>query len=70
MEKSERQLQELGMGVHAVLATLHLLIGVPYNLRRKNWIAFGVHLIAGGYSVKSFWKHYKAVEGFDGKIRW
>lgn len=70
MNKEERQLQELGMVVHGILATLHLVLGVPYNLRRKNWTALGIHLLAGSYSLKSVWEHYKALEEWDGKMHW
>lgn len=56
-----RQLQELGVFVHGVLAGLHLL-GLVYNARRRNWIDVAAHGFAAAYDVYAVSKHMKALD--------
>lgn len=55
---AERQLQALGCWVHGVLAGLHLL-GVAYNLKRRNWVDVTAHSLAAGYDVWATTKHVR-----------
>lgn len=55
---SEHQLQSLGIFVHGVLAGLHLL-GVAYNLKRKNWVDVSAHTLAAGYDIWATTKHVR-----------
>lgn len=63
MEKQEanRQMQELGVFVHGVLAGLHML-GLVYNARRGNWVDVTAHGAAAVYDVYAVSKHMKALE--------
>ena len=57
----ERQLQQLGVFVHGVLTGLHVL-GMVYNLKRRNWFDVVAH---GGAAVYDTWavaKHLRALE--------
>lgn len=57
--KADRQLQELGVFVHGVLAGLHLL-GFMYNLRRRNWGDVMAHGAATAYDMWAVTKHHRA----------
>ena len=54
--KSERQMAELGVFVHGVLAGLHL-IGIAYNLRKRNWVDVVAHTGAVAYDIWAVNKH-------------
>lgn len=60
----QRQLDELGVFVHGVLAGLHLL-SLMYNLRRKNWLDVSVHSAAAAYDIYAVGKHHKRVREID-----
>lgn len=59
---SERQLQELGVFVHGMLASLHAL-GLAYNLRRRNWFDVGMHGSALIYDTWAAAKHRRHLDG-------
>ena len=59
--KPEQQMAELGVVIHSVLMTLHL-VGVAYNLRRKNWLDVVAHGLATGYDAWAITKHIKHVK--------
>lgn len=56
--KAERQMAELGVFVHGLLAGLHLL-GAAYNLRRRNWFDVTAHLSAAVYDGWAVHKHMR-----------
>lgn len=56
MTDKEKQLSDLACFVHASLATLHVL-GVIYNLKRKNWKNVCVHSFVFTYDVLSYRTH-------------
>lgn len=58
MRGADRQMQELGVFIHGILAGLHF-IGVAYNLRRRNWFDVAAHFSAGAYDVYAVTKHVK-----------
>ena len=62
--KSERQIAELGVFVHGVLAGLHLL-GVVYNLRKRNWVDVTAHTLAAGYDIWAVNKHVVQCQNCD-----
>ena len=53
-----REIHLLATFVHGSLSALHFL-GSIYNLRRKSWWDFGIHVGATLYSVKSALHHAK-----------
>lgn len=59
--KADRQMQELGVFVHGVLAGLHIL-GAVYNFRRKNWLDVAAHTGAAGYDAWAFTKHLRNLD--------
>lgn len=61
MHDSERQLQELGVFVHGLLAGLHLL-GMAYNLKRRNWVDVACHGGAAVYDIWAVSKHARALQ--------
>lgn len=58
MIRAERQLDELGVFVHGALCALHLL-GLVYNLRRRNKVDTLVHGAAAAYDGWSAVKHLR-----------
>lgn len=54
--KSDRQLQELSIFVHGVLTGLHIL-GIAYNLKKRNWGDVAAHTAAAGYDLWAVNKH-------------
>ncbi|HEY2931493.1 MAG TPA: hypothetical protein VGK99_07075 [Acidobacteriota bacterium] len=58
--KGERDLQSLAIFVHGALASLHML-GVIYNLRRKNWAQAGIHGAAAAYDAWATSNHIVAI---------
>lgn len=48
--REHRQLEELSVFVHGILTGLHLL-GVAYNLRKRNWVDVTAHTLAAGYDL-------------------
>ena len=57
----DRRMAELGVFVHGVLAGLHLL-GVVYNLRKRNYWDVVVHAIAVSYDTWSVSRHVHDIE--------
>lgn len=57
----ERQLSELGVFVHGVLAGLHLL-GVVYNMRRRNWWDVTAHTAAAIYDTHAAMAHTRDLQ--------
>jgi hypothetical protein len=53
---ADRQMEELSIAVHGVLAFGHL-IGFLYNYKRENWFDAGAHGLAGMYDVWAVNKH-------------
>lgn len=58
MEDTE-ELELLAIAVHGMLAGLHLL-GVLYNVKRRNWKSAWVHACAFTFDAYSVWVHYQA----------
>jgi hypothetical protein len=58
--KAERQMAELGVFVHGVLASFHLL-GLVYNVRRKNWPETVAHSAALTFDAYAVRKHIRQV---------
>lgn len=61
MSRTERQVAELGVFVHGMLAALHVL-GIVYNLRRKNWWDVFAHGGAATYDAWAVTKHVKEIQ--------
>jgi len=57
----ERQLAELGIFVHGILTALHIL-GLAYNLKRRNWFDCTMHSAAAAYDVYAVGKHMRQVQ--------
>lgn len=51
-----RQMHELGMLVHGVLAAFHFL-GLVYNARRRNWSDVACHTAALCYDAHAVTRH-------------
>lgn len=49
-------METLAAFVHGMLASLHLL-GIVYNVRRKNWIDAGVHAAVCAYDTQAAFHH-------------
>lgn len=49
-------LESTALFIHGMGATINL-IGVMYNLRRRNWIPFWGNLFGFGFHVWSAWLH-------------
>lgn len=62
--KGDRQLQELGVFVHGILTGLHIL-GVVYNLRRRNYLDAAAHAGAAAYDAYAVSKHMRSLEGMS-----
>lgn len=58
MTSARRQLEELALLVHGVLATLHLL-AAAYHYRRKHRIETALHLAAATYDGVSAHRHLR-----------
>ena len=58
--RHERQIAELSAVVHGALVALHVL-GVAYNVRRKNWYDVGAHALAAGYDCYAVHRHVQDV---------
>lgn len=56
----ERQMQELGVFVHGVLAGLHAL-GLVFNLRRRSWFDVAMHGAALVYDTSAAVRHLEHV---------
>lgn len=52
----DRRMAELSAFVHGVLAGLHVL-GIAYNLRKRNWFDVFMHTSAAIYDVHSMHSH-------------
>lgn len=61
--KPDKQLAELGIFVHGVLAAFHAL-GAIYNLRRNNKFDVVAHTAAMIYDCHAVVKHARDVEAF------
>lgn len=61
MTSERRQMAELSVFVHGALAALHLL-GVAYNLRRRNWFDVAMHSTAAVYDTHAAFRHAAEVE--------
>lgn len=64
-----RELNVLGVFVHGVLAGLHAL-GIVYNVRRGNTFDVAMHSAAFTYDVWATFKHERAIQDWDGQMRW
>lgn len=60
-----RQLEELAVVVHGSLATLHLL-GLLYNLRRRNVLDSLVHGAAALYDINAVRAHVATLGRLNG----
>jgi hypothetical protein len=58
--KAELQMAELSVFVHGALTTLHIL-GIIYNMRRKNWFDSVMHFSAATYDCWAVNKHMKDI---------
>ena len=58
----DRQLAELALVVHVALAGLHVL-GLLYNLRRRNWWHVAAHASAVAYDGWAAVQHIKELDG-------
>ena len=56
-----REVHILASAVHGSLASLHLL-GVIYNLRKKNWWDVLAHSLALAYSANAVKNHMKETQ--------
>ena len=63
--RADRQMSELGVFVHGVLAGLHIL-GIAYNLRRRNWFDVVMHTTSAGYDVWALNKHIHDLQRWHG----
>jgi len=59
--KSTRQMQELGVFVHGMLASLHAL-GIVYNAKRSNRAETVIHSGALAFSLWAMTKHIQHVK--------
>lgn len=50
------QLAELAAFTHCLLAGLHIL-GIAYNLKRRNWLDVAAHSLAAAYDVQALHHH-------------
>jgi hypothetical protein len=57
---NDRQVEALGVFVHGVLTGLHLL-GIVYNLRKRNWFDVAAHSSAAAYDTWAVSKHLRAL---------
>lgn len=48
--------QDMALGVHAVLCALHLL-GVAYNVKRGNRLDLAAHVMAAAYDARCVYVH-------------
>ena len=55
---TRNEVHELSTFVHGALVALHIL-GIVYNLRRKNWFDVAAHGAAGLYSLRATHHHAK-----------
>lgn len=55
-----QQMHELGVFVHGLLAGLHL-IGLGYNLQRRNWFDVAMHAAALVYDAHAVTTHLQEV---------
>ena len=56
----ERELEGLAIAVHGALSILHLL-GLVYNVRRKNTFDSVVHALAAAYDLNAVRIHAQAL---------
>jgi hypothetical protein len=54
--RSDQQLQELGVFVHGALTFGHLL-GIVYDIKRRNWFDVSAHMAAATYDIWATRKH-------------
>lgn len=64
MKSEEQELHIIASFVHGALVSLHLL-GIFYNVRRKNWWEAVVHAGAGAFSLNAINEHQKEIK--DGR---
>lgn len=57
--REDRFMEELAGSVHAVLAAFHLL-GIVYNIRKKNWLDVVVHGVVCAYDAVASYRHMKS----------
>ena len=60
MDRHEEDTAVLAMFVHGSLAALHLL-GVIYNLKRRNWKTACFHISAFAFDLWACYEHWKDV---------
>ena len=65
--KAEAHLQELALFVHGVLFSFHLL-GVVYNLKRRNRLDVLAHSFAAGYDLHAAIMHVHKLKELKGEL--
>lgn len=53
----DRLLEDMATAVHGAAASLNLL-GLVFNLRKRNWFDVAIHLAAGAYHARAAVHHH------------
>lgn len=62
--RAEEQLEVMAVVIHGVLFSLHIL-GVIYNIRRKNTLDVLAHAVAATYDANAVFKHLTAIKEIE-----
>lgn len=60
----DKDTERLAVFVHGTLAALHLL-GIVYNVRKKNWLDVAAHTAACAYDTHAALHHQRKIEAAD-----